>query len=143
MKKNTLTVLILYLFISCTSVFAQSGHSDRSLKQYPFWIEMMDDTTSNFYEVQRAFTLYWTDRELPLEEDQILGMKGATEEEKEHKESWIKRLFGKKRSYDENEMAFALKKFRHWSILTEPWVQDDGRILYPSERKHILDTIKR
>ena len=31
---------------------------------YPYWIEMMQDRDANFYETQRAFNLYWSNREI-------------------------------------------------------------------------------
>jgi len=104
---------------------------------------MMEDTTANYFETERAFHLYWSVREKPKEEDEILGMSGADEEEKNNKEGWLKRLFKKRRGFDETEMAFALKKYKHWHFMMEPWVQEDGNILFPSERKKILESIVR
>ncbi len=32
--------------------------------QYPYWIEMMQDQSVNFYDVQKAFNAYWKDRKI-------------------------------------------------------------------------------
>lgn len=140
--RNSIFLVLLIVSLS-GQVNAQKTYSDRAYCKNPHWIEMMDDTLSNFNEVQHAFDLYFSKHELPKEEDEIIGMRSANEEEKKEKESWLKRLFGRSRNMDEAKLAFAVKKFKHWVLLTEPWVQEDGRILYPYERKQILDSIRR
>jgi len=133
----------LLLFAGSFQVHAQKTYSEKSYLKNPHWIEMMEDTLANYNEIQKAFGLYFEKHELPKEEDEIIGMRSADEEEKKSKESWLKRVFSKSRSMDENELAFAVKKYKHWLLMTEPWVQVDGRILYPNERKKILDSIRR
>ena len=137
--------LFLVLLIICLSlqVNAQKTYSDRAYSKHPYWMDMMNDTLSNFNEVQHAFDVYFSKHELPKEEDEIIGMRSANEEEKKEKESWLKRLFSRSRTMDEAELAFAVKKYKHWVMLIEPWIQEDGRILYPFERKQILDSIRR
>lgn len=141
MKQLLLTGLILV--ISYTTGKSQNTYTDRAYRQFPHWIKMMDDTLSNFYEVNKAFDLYWEQHEMPHEEDAILGMKDATEEEKAHKEGWLKKIFKRKRQPDEAELAYALKRYRYWKFKSEPWVQEDGTILTPYERKQILESIRR
>jgi hypothetical protein len=31
---------------------------------YPYWIDMMQDESANFYDVKRAFNTYWEGREI-------------------------------------------------------------------------------
>lgn len=137
--------LLLGLLIVCLSmqVNAQKTYSDRAYSKHPYWMEMMEDTMSNFNEVQHAFDVYFSVHELPKEEDEIIGMRSANEEERKEKVNWLKRLFSRRRTLAESELAFAVKKYKHWVMLTEPWVQEDGRILYPFERKQLLDSIRR
>lgn len=142
LRFNSILCILLFSFLSL-NIYAQRPISENAFKQYPHWIQMMDDTSANYFETEKAFSLYWSIREKPKEEDEILGMSEANEKEKENKEGWLKRLFRKKRDIDETEMAFALKRYKHWHFMMEPWVQEDGRILYPSERKAILDSIDR
>lgn len=125
---------------SCSS---QSASSEKNFRRNPLWIGMMDDSTSNYHETLRAFDLYWENHEMPVEEDQILGQKGATEVERKEKSGWLARLFRGKRSEAEGEMAFQVKRFRHWQIMISPFVRDDGSIPFPSERAQILQNINR
>lgn len=136
--------LAIFLFIAAPLLSrGQSTYSNKAYKQYPHWITMMEDTLSNYYEVNKAFDIYWSEHDMPKEEDQILGMKDADEKEKEDKAGWLKRLFSRRRGPDETEMALALKKYRHWKLMMEPWVQEDGSILTPYERKKVIDSIQR
>lgn len=64
MKKCFLSLTLLIL-ISGTSLFAQLQeenpvHGDTA--SYPYWIEMMKDPNSNYYETVKAFNIYWTGR---------------------------------------------------------------------------------
>lgn len=134
-------IATVFLCLTTTLLMAQKGYSDKEYRKYPYWIKMMEDTTSNYFEVQKSFDLYWLDKEKPKEEDEIIGMAGAEEKDYDNKAGWLKKLFYKRKSITETEMAFSIKKYRHWQLMTEPWVQDDGSILYPSQRKKILDSI--
>lgn len=43
----------------------QAQQTDRQAgdtASYPYWIQMMQDPTANFFQTQRAFNLYWQDR---------------------------------------------------------------------------------
>lgn len=50
----------MILLISGSRVDAQQ----QDTASYPYWIEMMQDPTINFFDVQRAFDTYWKDREV-------------------------------------------------------------------------------
>jgi len=58
MKK--LFLIVLFLSVSL-GIFAQSAPD---YSAYPYWIEMMQDKNANFYEVQKAFNMYWENREV-------------------------------------------------------------------------------
>ncbi|MBO6515527.1 MAG: PKD domain-containing protein [Bacteroidia bacterium] len=52
-------------FLFCTILIipflkAQTTAPDTS--EYPYWVDMMQDPTVNFYKTQRAFNLYWENR---------------------------------------------------------------------------------
>ena len=51
------------LFI-INSSFAQNSNSNKNYAEYPYWIEMMQDKSVNFYETQKAFNEYWEGREI-------------------------------------------------------------------------------
>lgn len=132
---------MLFLLIE-NQTLAQQQPTEKELRKKPHWIQMMDDTLSNYFEVTRAFDIYFSAHELPKEEDEIIGMKSGDEED-EKKSNWLRRLFPVRRNEEETEMAFQVKKYRRWVMLTQPWVQEDGSIQFPSERKRILDNISR
>ena len=58
---------LISLFLSATFVtFSQSNNNQitNDTANYPYWIEMMQDESVNFYDVQRAFNIYWEGREI-------------------------------------------------------------------------------
>ena len=58
-----LAALLLCLNLSARSqVPGQS--SSRDTAEYPYWIEMMQDPSANFFDTRRAFNLYWKDRKI-------------------------------------------------------------------------------
>jgi len=65
MKKfKSLLFVLAGLMISLNS-FTQTGTSPNAdYTTYPYWIEMMQDPSVNFYEVQKAFNAYWENREI-------------------------------------------------------------------------------
>jgi len=58
MKK--LFFLSLVGFLVSINVIAQQNDT----ANYPYWIEMMKDPSANFFQTQRAFNLYWENREI-------------------------------------------------------------------------------
>ncbi len=57
---------ILFILLISASLQAQNYQnlSDKELSNHPYWIGMMQDHSVNFYDVQRAFGLYWENREV-------------------------------------------------------------------------------
>lgn len=97
----------------------------------PVWKEMIADTNANYFEVQKAFELFWEGKELPTEEDEIIG------EKRKLKNNFINRTFNAtelKAQLLKEELAFDYKKYRWWLMKTEPYVKEDGSIMTPSER---------
>jgi len=109
----------------CTAARAQRG-TDREYRREPRFIALMDDTLANFYEVERAFNLYFENHEMPEGEHEEIG------ERREREKTPGRRA--QRRIAAENKLRFAVKKYHFWRKQTEPYVQDDGRILTPSER---------
>ncbi len=70
---------LVFLFLS---VMARSQEleirpqADSSVKkdysQYPYWIEMMEDSLANYYEVQKAFEAFWQGKQVPVGEQNEL-----------------------------------------------------------------------
>ncbi|HLN52959.1 MAG TPA: PKD domain-containing protein [Lentimicrobium sp.] len=59
---------IFRLTLICTLFFlintAESQNSGKDYKNYPYWIEMMQDPEANFFETQKAFYDYWEGKEI-------------------------------------------------------------------------------
>lgn len=65
MNKLKYTLFFLFLIIGFGALNAQDTKTTTAVNysEYPHWIKMMKDPTVNFYEVQKAFNLYFNDRE--------------------------------------------------------------------------------
>jgi hypothetical protein len=62
-----LKILLLSITLAITfNVLSQNNTSPAKADtaNYPYWIEMMQDESVNFYDVQRAFNIYWEGREI-------------------------------------------------------------------------------
>lgn len=95
----------------------------------PLWIPMLDDTTANFFYVEKAFALYFSRHELPEEEHDVIG------EHAEREKHLSKRAL--RRRAAEDAMRMDVKRYHFWHEQTLPYVQPDGRILTPAERLQI------
>lgn len=122
-----------YFFLIILCVIARPGiaqtHRQYTAKEYarkPLWIDMMEDTTANYFEVEKAYTTYWAHHEKPEGEHDVIG-------EREEREK-IPSKRKQRRIQAENELRIAVKKYERWHEQMLPWVQADGRILTPSER---------
>jgi hypothetical protein len=97
----------------------------------PVWQEMLDDSSANFFEVQKAYALFWAGKEIPGDENEIIG------DGPRLKNNLVNKLFNAKELEEQKErdqLSFSCKKYRWWVIKTEPFVQEDGSILPPYER---------
>lgn len=52
------------LYTTILQVNAQSTQTQKNYTEYPYWIEMMQDPSANFYETVDAFNQYWEGREI-------------------------------------------------------------------------------
>lgn len=97
----------------------------------PVWKDMINDTSANFFEVQKAFQLFWDGKELPEEEEDVIGEKGRL------KNSFVNKLFNNRELKEQQlreSLTFDYKRYRRWIIKTEPYVKEDGSIMTPTER---------
>lgn len=137
------------MWLICYNVSAQE-FSEKQIRQWtkdPVWIQMMDDPNANYFETVAAFETFWKNRELPVEEDQILSMKREDRDKIESRKEKRRRLREEKRMAKEekeeaeirHKYAFAVKKYNHWKLTVEPYVQPDGRILSKEEQLKLHD----
>ena len=68
MKKKELLIFVFFVIALTTNLQAQTNQNSPNqtpiidYDDYPYWVEMMKDHSVNFYEVQKAFNEYFTDR---------------------------------------------------------------------------------
>lgn len=127
--------LLLTTMFSCVLLFAikaQSNYNELTFKNKPVWIEMMHDSTVNYYQAIKAFNIFWEDRRRP-------GEKGENEKEeaetKGRKEKREQRRYEKKLArmtpVERNEfdnLNYEYKMFIYWMKEVKPLVQADGKI---------------
>lgn len=118
--------LLALLCLVAAKLSAQQQHSLKEYARSPLWIGMMDDTTANFFEVEKAYATYWAHHEQPEGEHDVIG----EHEEREKIPSRRKQ----RRIQAENDLRMAVKRYQRWREDMLPWVQADGRILTPAER---------
>lgn len=92
----------------------------------PYWIDMMEDTLTNFHEAEKAYRIYFQHHEKPEGEEVEIN------EHAEREEHVSKR---RQRKIDaENNLRMDVKRYEVWREQMLPYVQNDGRILTPEER---------
>jgi hypothetical protein len=142
MNKLLFRSLLFFCIIMQIAATAHSQTTQRTIKDYaesPYWIAMMDDPDVNYFEAVKAYDTYWKYHKKPKEEDEIIGRKIESDEKKRHSDSWIRRLFSGDKEKESQLYAFECKKFEHWKMKSEPYVQQDGRILSPGERLNLWE----
>ena len=117
---------LLFLLIAWSSGAQRTAPSDREAARNPVWIPMMDDTLANYFAVERAFTTYFAHHQMSEGEHDIIGEHA----ERERRMSRRKQ----RRLQKEEELRMAVKRYYFWHDQNLPYVQQDGRILTPSER---------
>lgn len=64
MKKALLPFFTLLLFVFSFTQFTAAQNLKNDTAEYPYWVEMMSNPASNYYETVKAFNLYWEGREI-------------------------------------------------------------------------------
>ena len=132
-----LAILVFILLAFTSGSNAQEAQMSKDTSNYklyrtiPLWKDMIDDTTANYFEVQKAFDLFWEGKKLPEEEEEVIGEKGRL------KNNWVNRIFNANELKEQElreKYSFDYKRYRRWLIKAEPYVKEDGSIMTPSER---------
>ncbi len=123
MIKKPLLQLILF---SCFSLFFANANGQKSevkdYRSHPYWIAMMKDTNTNYFEAVKAFDTYWAGREKPQGENEKFSNAGN-----ENTVAKSKNI----------PYSFEYKKFQLWQMRMKPYVQNDGSILYPYQQHRL------
>jgi len=139
-KKMGLIATAIFLFSAM--VHAQPAIN---YKKKPEWIRMMNDTSANYYETVKAFRLFFKDRVLPKEANEMegrdsfekeVGLEGENEKNEKERKRELKK---KKQNPAEPDYSAEVRAFKGWFYSTKPWVREDGSIIGPAERQQIVD----
>lgn len=130
--------IAICMVCSCLALHAQQKTNMQKLnyQKHPYWIQMIADTSVNYFEAVKAFHEFWKDRKIPVENDVIVNGKPP----KEEKWTAFRKLLHHKEYNDEKtakQYSFEYKRFKHWQIMVQPFVQPDGRILSADEQLEI------
>ena len=104
-------LFISYCMLLSITLFAQAkkkGSVDYTA--YPYWVKMMDEPNPNFFEVERAFQLYFSKHELPEAEHDVIGEFNEREKFPSKRAIRKSRQENKLRMQVKNVMSCALKK---------------------------------
>ena len=96
----------------------------KDYSSYPYWIAMMKDTNTNYFEAVKAFNSFWSGREKPQGENE--KFENAGQENSGAKSKNI-------------PYSFDYKKFQLWQMRVQPYVQNDGSILFPYQQHRLRE----
>jgi hypothetical protein len=119
-------ICTICLLLCVQLAHAQTQHTDKEYARTPYWIDMIKDTSVNFFEAERAYKIYFQHHEKPEGEQEDIGEHKKREKyPSKHEQREMQK---------ENHMRMDVKRYEHWRDMVRPYVQSDGRILTPSER---------
>lgn len=128
-------LLVCFGTISIAATAQTDINKEKLYAKQPLWIDMMEDEKSNFFEVEKAYKIYWEHHEEPEGEHDVIG-------EYQEREKIPSRR--KQRKIEaESKMRMAMRKYNWWHEQTLPYVQGDGSILTAEERLKIWEADKK
>ena len=133
---------IVIIMLNSIVIYSQTQKKSFNYSKKPYWIEMMKDPKANYFETGKAYDAFWENRKQPKEEDDIIGQ-SKTEEAKR---GFLSRWFKSKEEREEEEIkkyALDVKKYKHWKLKVEPYVQEDGTILDADARLKLWEQEQR
>ncbi len=136
MKKLILFFLSV-LFSNILIAQNRIGYTEQDYAAKPLWVQMMNDTLANYYEVEKAYTIYWRHHELPKDEEEEMERKSAPNIKKDIKKEEEHEELSKEKQLERIEsfkLALDVKRYRIWKIENRPYVKHDGSIMPLSER---------
>jgi hypothetical protein len=144
MSSNTLIrwkYQVLPVFLLSSVILISSGHINaQNYREEPVWINMMNDTSMNYFETVKAFREYFKDRVLPKEPYEVIGEDNfEIEVGLEEKDLEEKRKEDKKIRLGDPDYSAEVRSFKGWFYRTKLWVREDGSIIGPKEQQAIID----
>lgn len=122
---------LIFCFLSIAT-FAQKENNDgKDYHNNPYWIQMMDDDSTNYLEAIRAFEIYWQGRELPTQSETEAYPINNKLDSEEHEGLAFK-------NQETYAMVYAYKRFMHWKMEHAPYADmTTGRIMNRDERLNL------
>lgn len=118
---------------------AKQKYPERIYRKKPVWALMMEDPRANYYEVVKAFDLYFKRHELPVEEEEMKEMSGDKNLAQQEKIEERQRRKDADERARETELAFLVKKYTLWKKMAEPWIKPDGTVMTQEEQQLLVD----
>ena len=141
-KKIKQLFLISILLLNSIVAISQGSKKSPNYSKHAYWIDMMNDPKANYFETIKAYDEFWAKRKLPKEEDEVIGQSKKPEAKKNLFSKWFK---SKEEKEEEEIKKYALdvKKFKHWKLKVQPYIQEDGTILDADARLKIWQDQKK
>jgi hypothetical protein len=138
--------IMLFAFVTIYLQTQAQTHSKKEYARKPLWIEMMNDSSANYFETIKAFREFWKGRVLPEEpfENESIDTFEKEVGLKENDESPRERMREKRKreKYNpKNEINYGaqVRAFKGWLHSVKPWVREDGSIISVYEQQQIIN----
>ncbi len=124
-------LLLLFAILFSTQLLRsqQTAYTEKDYARRPLWISMIKDTSANFFEVEKAYKIYFQHHTPPGGEHDIIGEHAKAEKMPSKQEQ--------RKMQANDHMRMEVKKYDHWRMQVQPYVQEDGTILTPSQRLQV------
>ncbi len=138
--------IVLFIFATVYMQMQAQTHSKKEYSKKPLWIDMMNDSTANYFETIKAFREFWKGRVLPEEPfenesidtfEKEVGLKEDNESPRERMREKRKR----EKYNPKNEINYGaqVRAFKGWMHSVKPWVREDGTIISVYEQQKIIN----
>ncbi len=127
------------------SGIAQTTKDKVSYKKSPVWIQMMKDTSANYFETVKAFREYFEERPMFKEANEVEGSDtfegdvGLDDRDGGEKSEREREREARKLDPSEPNYAAEIRAFRGWFYSNKLWLRPDGSIIGPKERQSIVN----
>ena len=122
--------LSIFFLVVCHNAEAQHArYSEKDCARDPVWISMIKDTSTNYFEAEKAFKIYFDHHAKPEGENEEIGEHAAREKKPSKKEQ--------RKMQQQSHLRMDVKRYERWHDSMKPFVQADGSILTPTQRLEI------
>ncbi len=134
--RHPLIIILSVFLLIGNHANAQQKNKSLNYSKYPYWIEMMNNPATNYFEAIKAYDEFWATRKKPTEENEIMGQENTVTKKQTFLNKWFKSK-EEKEAEETRKYTLDVKKFEHWKLKVKPYVQEDGRILSADEQLQI------